>query len=114
MLQLRKNNVIVNNEFTYPKFMNRITQKDVDFQLERLNKLTNNPTDWRLVNGCHPVGNIHTIGQYGYTTIMQTINDGGGCHSLASGLTKREAYQWIRAAIEGIYLKNRLYLNGGL
>ena len=91
--------------FTYPKFMNRITQKDVDFQLERLNKLTNNPTDWRLVNGCHPVGNIHTIGQYGYTTIMQTINDGGGCNSLASGLTKREAYQWLRAAIAGIYLK---------
>ena len=29
MLQLRKNNVIVNNEFTYPKFM---TQNDRDFQ----------------------------------------------------------------------------------
>ena len=29
MLQLHKNNVIVNNEFTYPKFMN---QKDRDFQ----------------------------------------------------------------------------------
>ena len=29
MLQLHKNNVIVNNEFTYPKFM---TQKDRDFQ----------------------------------------------------------------------------------
>jgi len=29
MLQLHKNNVIVNNEFTYPKFM---TQHDRDFQ----------------------------------------------------------------------------------
>ena len=29
MLQLRKYNVIVNNEFTYPKFMN---QNDRDFQ----------------------------------------------------------------------------------
>ena len=29
MLQLHKNNVIVNNEFTYPKFM---TQNDRDFQ----------------------------------------------------------------------------------
>jgi len=29
MLQLHKNNVIVNNEFTYPKFMN---QNDRDFQ----------------------------------------------------------------------------------
>ena len=93
--------------------MNRITQKDVDYQLKRLNDLTNNPTStWE--NGKHTIGNIHTVGQYGYTTIMQTVNDGGGCHSLASGLTKREAYQWVRAAIEGIYLKNKLYLNGGL
>ena len=113
MLQLHKNNVIVNNEFTYPKFMNRITQKDVDYQLKRLNDLTNNPTStWE--NGKHTIGNIHTVGQYGYTTIMQTVNDGGGTRDLASGLTKREAYQWIRAAIEGIYLKNKLYLNGGL
>ena len=29
MLQLHKNNVIVNNEFTYPKFM---TQNNRDFQ----------------------------------------------------------------------------------
>ena len=113
MLQLRKNNVIVNNEFTYPKFMNRITQKDVDCQLKRLNDLTNNPTStWE--NGKHTIGNIHTVGQYGYTTIMQTVNDGGGTRDFAAGLTKREAYQWIRAAIEGIYLKNKLYLNGGL
>ena len=36
MLQLHKNNVIVNNEFTYPKFM---TQNDRDFQkvLQALN-----------------------------------------------------------------------------
>ena len=113
MLQLHKNNVIVNNEFTYPKFMNRITQKDVDYQLKRLNDLTNNPTStWE--NGKHTIGNIHTVGQYGYTTIMQTVNDDGGTRDLASGLTKREAYQWLRAAIEGIYLKNKLYLNGGL
>ena len=36
MLQLRKYNVIVNNEFTYPKFM---TQNDRDFQ-EGLQALT--------------------------------------------------------------------------
>ena len=100
-------------EFTYPKLMNRITNKDVELQLERLNKLTGNPTEYWTDKKAN-IGNIHTRGQYGYTTIMQTINDGGGCHSLASGLTKREAYQWLKAAIEGIYLKNKLYLNGGL
>ena len=84
--------------------MNRINQKDIDYQLEILNKLTSNPTEtWE--NGKHTIGNIHTVGQYGYTTIMQTVNDGGGCQDLASGLSKREAYQWLRAAITGISLQ---------
>ena len=86
--------------------MNRITNKDIDFQLERLNKLTNNPTSTWENSKC-AIGNIHTIGQYGYTTIMQTVNESGGCKDLASGLTKREAYQWLRAAISGIYLKEK-------
>ena len=85
--------------------MERITDKHIECQLKILNKLTNNPTDWRLINGCHPVGNIHTIGQYGYTTIHRTVNDGGGVTTLATGLTKREAYNWLRAAIKGIELK---------
>jgi len=84
--------------------MNRITNKDVDFQLERLNKLTNNPTEYWTDNKAN-IGNIHTRGEYGYTSIMQTVNEGGGVTGLASGLTKREAYQWLRAAIAGIYLK---------
>ena len=84
--------------------MNRITNKDVDFQLERLNKLTNNPTEYWTDNKAN-IGNIHTRGEYGYTSIMQTVNEGGGVTDLASGLTKREAYQWLRAAIAGIYLK---------
>ena len=84
--------------------MNRINQKDIDYQLEILNKLTSNPTStWE--NGKHTIGNIHTVGQYGYTTIMQTVNEGGGVTDLASGLTKREAYQWLRAAITGISLQ---------
>ena len=84
--------------------MIRITNKDVDFQLERLNKLTNNPTEYWTDNKAN-IGNIHTRGEYGYTSIMQTVNEGGGVTDLASGLTKREAYQWLRAAIAGIYLK---------
>ena len=38
---------------------------------------------------------------------MQTVNEGGGSKDLASGLTKREAYQWLKAAISGIYLKEK-------
>ena len=84
--------------------MNRITNKDVEFQLERLNKLTNNPIEYWTDKKAN-IGNIHTRGQYGYISIMQTVNEGGGVTDLASGLTKREAYQWLRAAIAGIYLK---------
>tara|TARA_R100000773_G_C4132802_1_gene62889 strand:+ start:243 stop:509 length:267 start_codon:yes stop_codon:yes gene_type:complete len=84
--------------------MNRITEKDLKYQLDSLNKLTNNPTEtWE--NGKHTIGNIHTIGQYNYTSIVQTVNDGGGTKDLASGLTKREAYQWLKAAITGINLQ---------
>tara|TARA_Y100000592_G_scaffold57986_1_gene90820 strand:+ start:498 stop:764 length:267 start_codon:yes stop_codon:yes gene_type:complete len=84
--------------------MSRITEKDLKYQLDRLNKLTNNPTEtWE--NGKHTIGNIHTVGQYNYTSIMQTVNDGGGTKDLASGLTKREAYQWLEAAITGINLQ---------
>ena len=84
--------------------MNRISNKDIDYQLEILNKLTGNPTEYWTDKKAN-IGNIHTRGQYGYTTIMQTMNESGGCHSLASGLTKREAYQWLRAAITGISLQ---------
>ena len=84
--------------------MNRITNKDVEFQLERLNKLTNNPIEYWTDKKAN-IGNIHTRGQYGYISIMQTVNEGGGVTDLASGLTKSEAYQWLRAAIAGIYLK---------
>jgi hypothetical protein len=84
--------------------MNQIKQKDIDYQLEILNKLTSNPINtWE--DGKHTIGNIHAVGQYGYITIMQTVNDGGGCKDLASGLTKRETYQWLRAAITGISLQ---------
>jgi hypothetical protein len=84
--------------------MNRITNKDIDYQLEILNKLTNNPIEYWSDKKAN-IGNIHTRGQYGYTCIMQTVNEGGGVTDLASGLTKREAYQWLRAAITGISLQ---------
>jgi len=42
-----------------------------------------------------------------YATSQQELNKEQSelNKDLASGLTKREAYQWLRAAIAGIYLK---------
>ena len=83
--------------------MERITNKNIEYQLKILNQKSNNPID--VFPYKDNIGNIHTVGQYGYTTIHRTVNSGGGVTSLASGLTKREAYNWIRAAIKGIELK---------
>ena len=67
MLQLHKKNVIVNNEFTYPKFM---TQNDRDFQ-KVLQALTS--FDKKL-------SNLETIvekmakANYNYATSQQELN----------------------------------------
>jgi len=82
--------------------MERITNKDIEYQLKILNKKSNNPIN--VFPYKDNIGNIHISGQNGYTKIHRTVNSGGGVSSLASGLTKREAYNWIKAAIQGIEL----------
>ena len=82
--------------------MERITNKDIEYQLKILNEKSNNPINvWPYEDN---IGNIHTSGQNGYTAIHRTVNEGGGVTSLATGLTKREACNWIKAAIRGIEL----------
>ena len=83
--------------------MQRITNKDIEYQLKILNQRSNNPIN--VFPYKDNIGNIHITGQYGYTTIHRTVNDGGGVTTLVTGLTKREAYIWIVAAIKGIELK---------
>tara|TARA_Y100000114_G_scaffold15317_1_gene12428 strand:+ start:43 stop:309 length:267 start_codon:yes stop_codon:yes gene_type:complete len=83
--------------------MARITNKDIEYQLKILNQKSNNPIN--VFPYKDNIGNIHITGQYGYTTIHRTVNDGGGVTTLVTGLTKREAYIWIVAAIKGIELK---------
>ena len=82
--------------------MERITNKDIECQLKILNKKTNNPINvWPYEDN---IGNIHTNNQNGYTSIHRTANASGGVTLLETGLTKREAYNWIRTAIKGIEL----------
>tara|TARA_B100001248_G_C27248941_1_gene392848 strand:+ start:346 stop:612 length:267 start_codon:yes stop_codon:yes gene_type:complete len=83
--------------------MKRITNKDIEYLLKILNEKSNNPVN--VFPYKDNIGNIHTTGQYGYTTIHRTVNEGGGVNTLATGLTKREAYDWLTAAIKGIELK---------
>ena len=83
--------------------MNSVSLRDVEHYEKLLNEVLNNPLKpWK--DGKGQIGNIHICRQNGYISIQQTRNEGGGVRSLASGLTKREAYDWYRAALEGIEL----------
>ena len=76
---------------------------DVQHYEKLLNETLNTPLKpWK--DGKGQIGNIHLCRQNGYISIHQVCNEGGGVSSLATGLTKREAYNWYRAALEGIYL----------
>ena len=85
--------------------MERIKEKDIESLLKTLNKKTNNPTEtWNTKKHCHNPGNIYLQGVSGYYNLDRVSNEGGGAGHLAQGLTKRQAYDWLRAAITGIDL----------
>lgn len=53
------------------------------------------------------IGCIHINSQNGTNNIYQINNESGGCKGLAYGLTLKECYLWLSAAVEGA----RLVLN---
>ena len=83
--------------------MSSVNLQSIKHYEKLLNEALNNPLEL-YKNGKAQIGNIHICRQNGYISIQQTRNEGGGVRSLASGLTKREAYDWYRAALEGIEL----------
>ena len=87
--------------------MDRITRKELDYFVNELNVLTNNPLKpYTEVNGklTGAIGNYHLYGAYGSTALHQTMNNGGGVHEIFGLSTKRELYNKIRAMIKGIEL----------
>ena len=73
----------------------RIQRKWVDGSAETLCEVLGLPV------GRYEVGNIFVQSQHGYNTIQQITSDGGACQTLATGLTLREAHEWLCAAIRG-------------
>ena len=85
--------------------MERITAKQLDAVVERLNRLTNSPTEsWTKTNkGCKAnIGNYHLDYAYGYVSLAHMMNAGGGIEKILGGGTKRELYNQIHAFIRGI------------
>ena len=83
--------------------MTRITNADIEHYENMLNKACNLPIkSW--IDGKAQIGNLHVQGMNGHFNIYQHVNEGGGASALAEGLTKREAYDWLKAACKGIEL----------
>lgn len=86
----------------------RITNKDLDILVNRLNKLTNNPLKpYEQINGkCIPqAGNYHLDSAYGGIKLCQQCESGGSRNISTHGYgTKKELYHFMHAMILGLEL----------
>ena len=87
--------------------MNRITQRDLDGMVLRLNRLTNSPVEpWRIEEGRNRANPLHyhIDSAYGGHKLARMCNDGGGVETvLHTGyVSKRELYDAIYTFIQGI------------
>lgn len=90
---------------------NRITEKDLQSLVDRLNEITGNKkeqytkdeTTGRYVGN---IGNYHLSFAYGGVTLHQMFNEGGGITTPLGGgyFTKRELYYKLHAFISGIQI----------
>jgi len=83
--------------------MERTTQRHIDGSLETLNTLLGLPLA-PYVDGKPQAKNIHADYAYGGVSIVQMSSHGSGVSTLSDRGSKREAWQWICAAIRGIQL----------
>ena len=91
--------------------MTRITRKQAYEMARILNNSLSLPVEAYELNdetGRYEaqVGCIHICSQNGTNNIHQLSNAAGGVRWLAYGLTVREAYEWLSAAVEGVRLAN--------
>jgi hypothetical protein len=87
---------------------NRITEKDLQALVNRINELTDQPNKPYGDNGAN-VGNYHLDFAYGGVRLAQITNKGGGitCPLGLSFLTKRELNYKLTAFISGLPTKRR-------
>ena len=88
--------------------MDRITQNDLDLQVDRINKATKSPeTSYtRTHQGklTANIGNYNLDYAYGGVRLVQMVNPSGGITVVSSdGFgTKRKLYNWMDAFLAGI------------
>lgn len=92
--------------------MNRITQKQLEAVVERINRATGSPlaTYTKSENPERDgrayipnIGNYHLDGAYGGWKLVRMANGSGGMHSITSGFVpKRELYELMQAMLTGM------------
>lgn len=93
--------------------MQRITRSDLEFQVNRINKVTNLPLTPYTRNGKEGkrepgytanIGNYHLDWAYGGVKLVRMVTEGGGIAEISRGGfgTKRELYNWMGAFLAGI------------
>lgn len=89
--------------------MDRITEKDLEVLVKRLNEDTNSPTmPWvPMPDGKMKarIGNYHISHAYGGVSLHRMTNEGGGVEDVfrCGHIPKRELYNRIHAYLGGIY-----------
>lgn len=100
--------------------MNRITDKDLQYAIDRLNRATDSPmTPYtkRADGTCEAnTGNFHLSHAYGGVCVHRMHDSGGGVTTpiTAGYVPKRELYNCLHAFIAGFELGLRRALEAGL
>ena len=89
------------------KMSNRITQKDLERQVDRINRLTKSPDTYSTVTDGKRVINIghyHLDMAYGGNKLVRTVNNGGGIREIShmGYSTKKELFHWMNAFEAGL------------
>jgi hypothetical protein len=87
--------------------MERITQKQLEYLVERINEATNSPkASYTKTEKGHiaNIGNYHLDYAYGGVKLERMCNEGGGVNTVSTGGygTKRELYNWMQAFLSGM------------
>jgi hypothetical protein len=84
--------------------MSRITEKQLDAIIERLNIYFDLPIDsWK--DGKAQIGNLHLDGAYGGWRIVQHMTDGGGIREISPRGSRREIFEYAHAMLKGAQLE---------
>ncbi|MHC4271996.1 MAG: hypothetical protein ACYST2_06760 [Planctomycetota bacterium] len=90
----------------------RITQKDLEYLVDRINEATDSPKAcYTKVAETGPmkanIGNYHLDYAYGGVKLVRMVNERGGITDISRcGFgTKRELYNWMQAFLSGLAAK---------